>query len=122
MKLDMLDGLEDADLRAIIGRADELLKKHDEERKARAVNEARAVLASVGLSLKDLNGKAGHKATKSLIYKGGHVYQHPSNKALTWNAKGKKPNWLLEVEAEGGKAVELQAANDNTPPAVKRAG
>lgn len=119
-----LETLEDADLRAIIGRAEELLRKHDEERKAKAMNEARALLASVGLSLKDLNGKAGHKATKGLIYKGGHVYQHPSNKMLTWNAKGKKPGWLTALEAERKTAVEIanlnaemaRGANDNMAP------
>ena len=63
----------------------------------------------MGLSLKDLakakplkNGNA-----KGPAYHAGHQYQHPTNKALTWNAKGQKPNWLRELETSGAKAVEL---------------
>jgi hypothetical protein len=36
-------------------------------------------------------------------------YQHPAKKELTWNAKGQKPNWLRELEAQGGKPVEVPA-------------
>jgi DNA-binding protein H-NS len=107
MNLATLDGLEDADLRAIIARADGLLKRHDEERKAKAINEARALLASVGLSLKDLQGKGRAKPAKETSYHVGHLYQHPSDKALTWNAKGKKPVWLTALEAEGKTAIQV---------------
>ena len=107
MKLDMLDGLEDADLRAVSARCEELLDQHDRERKEKAMNEARALLASVGLSLKDLNGKGSVKSAKGALYKGGHRYQHPDNKSLVWNARGQKPHWLRELEAQGGKTVEL---------------
>lgn len=114
MKLDTLNELEDVDLRAVIGRAQELLEEHDKERKADALNKARALLESVGLSLKDVaNGKA--KPAKAPVYKGGHVYQHPANKALTWNARGKKPHWAIEVEGAGGKLIEIEPANDNVP-------
>ena len=116
MKPDMLDGFEDAELHAVINRAQTLLKQHDTERKDKALNEARATLAAVGLSLKDLKGR---KPAKAPAYHGGHVYQHPDNKALTWNAKGKKPAWLTTLEAEGKTAIE--AANDNVPPALKKA-
>ena len=61
-------------------------------------------MAAVGLTLKDLNGK--HKP-KGAVYRGGHQYQHPTNKALIWKGHGQKPNWLRELEAGGGKAVEL---------------
>jgi DNA-binding protein H-NS len=119
LKADMLDAFADVDLRAVIARAEELLKQHDNERKDKAMAEARATLAAVGLSLKDLSGR-GHKSAKGHVYRGGQVYRHPTNKALTWAGKGKKPGWLVTLEAEGGKAVE--AANDNIPPALKKAG
>lgn len=109
MKLDTLDALGDDDLQAIISRCKELLAKHDRERKEKALNEARATLAAVGLTLKDLNGKGKTKAGKSPVYKSGHTYQHPTNKALTWTAKGQKPKWLRELEAAGGKASEITA-------------
>jgi len=106
MKPDMLDGFEDAELREVIARAETLLKQHDTERKEKAMGEARATLAAVGLTLKDLNGK-GRKALKGPAYHSGHHYQHPTNKALVWNGKGKKPHWLGELEAEGVKPIEL---------------
>jgi hypothetical protein len=107
MKLDTLDALKDEELQAVIEQAQGLLNQRDEERKAKALNEARALLASVGLSLKDINGKGKGKAGKAESYHGGRQYQHPTNKALVWNAKGQKPNWLRELEASGGKAVEV---------------
>jgi DNA-binding protein H-NS len=106
MKPDMLDGLEDDELRAVIARAETLLKQHDTERKEKAMEQARATLAAVGLSLKDLNGKS-RKAAKGPVYHGGHTYQHPTNKALTYNGKGKKPGWLTALEAEGKMALEV---------------
>ena len=106
MNLDTLEKLGDDDLRAVISRAETLLKQHDTERKDKALNEARATLAAVGLSLKDLNGK-GRKTAKGPAYHSGHQYQHPTNKALTWNAKGKKPGWLTAIESEGKTAIEI---------------
>ena len=106
MKLDTLDGLSDSELQAVIGRATELLKQRDDKRKAEAMEQARALLASVGLSLRDLNGKAKAK-TKGPVYHGGRTYQHPTNKALTWKGSGKKPAWLVALEAEGKPAIEV---------------
>jgi hypothetical protein len=106
IKTDTLDGLSDSELQAVIDRSKELLKQRDDARKAEALEKARTLLASVGLSLKDLNGK-GKKTSKGPVYHGGHTYQHPTNKALVWQAKGKKPTWLVALEADGGKAVEV---------------
>jgi DNA-binding protein H-NS len=118
IKLDTLDALSDDELRAVIARATELLKAHDEERKAKALADARAlkakalsdartVLASVGLSLKDINGKNRVRSGKAPAYHIGREYQHPANKSLTWNGKGKKPGWLAAIEAEGKAAIEV---------------
>jgi hypothetical protein len=105
MKTEMLDTLNDDELRAVIARSQELLKLHDRERKERALAEARTLLSSVGLSLKAVAGKG---ARHSIPYKGGRHYRHPVKPELVWNAKGQKPNWLRELEREGGKAVEIQ--------------
>jgi DNA-binding protein H-NS len=107
MKIETLDALKDDELRAVIARCQELLQARDEERKAKALNDARALLASVGLSLKDINGKHKMKSAKAPAYRGGHSYQHPVKKDLVWNAKGQKPNWLRELEAGGERAVEI---------------
>ena len=130
MKLDMLDALNDEELRAVSGRVQELLKAHDDERKtkalsdakalkAKALADARAVLASAGLSLKDMSGKKPRSA-KAPVYHVGGNYQHPSDKALAWNGKGQKPAWLRELESAGGKALEV--ANESTPAPVRKTG
>ncbi len=106
MKLDTLDGLNDGELQAVIDRSNGLLKQRDDDRKAKAMAEARALLASVGLSLSDLAAKGRGKAAKAPAYKGGRCYRHPSREELVWNAKGQKPGWLRELEAQGGKPVE----------------
>jgi DNA-binding protein H-NS len=109
MKLDSLENLKDDELQAVIGRSNELLQERDRERKDKALEEARALLKAVGLSLKDVASKKPQKngSGKGPMYHSGREYQHPTNKALTWNAKGQKPNWLRELETSGGKAVEL---------------
>jgi DNA-binding protein H-NS len=121
VKLDMLESLNDDDLRAVIGRADTLLKAHDTERKDKALCEARTLLASVGLSLRDLARKAPAHKAKGPVYHSGRQYQHPANKTLVWTGKGKKPRWLTALEAEGEKAIEIsrEAANDNAGPLRK---
>jgi DNA-binding protein H-NS len=123
LKADLLNELPDEELQSVISRCNELLQQRDRERKNKALEDARATLAAVGLSLKDLNGKA-RKLAKSPSYHAGHHYQHPTNKALTWNAKGKKPYWLGELEAQGIKPVGLppEAANDIIPSPVKKTG
>ena len=125
MKLDMLDDLKDDELRAAIGHAQGLLKQRDDARKAKALADASAALAAVGLTLKDLvHGKARAKGAKAPAYHAGRQYQNPGNKTLVWNGKGQKPNWLRQVEAQGGRALELgpEAANDNFPLPVKKTG
>lgn len=114
----MLESLSDEELREVIARSQEMLKTRDRERKEHALAEARTLLSSVGLSLKSVAGKTARRA---VVYRGGHLYRHPAKPDLAWNAKGQKPNWLRELEKEGGRAVEIpQAANDNA--AMKKTG
>jgi DNA-binding protein H-NS len=103
--VELLDKLDDEGLQGVIDRSNELLKERDRQRKEKALEQARAILSGVGLSLKDVaTGKKN--GNKGPVYHSGRQYQHPANKALTWNAKGQKPTWLRELETQGGKAVE----------------
>lgn len=106
IKPDMLDAFSDEELGEVKVLADKLLKHRDEDRKAKALEEARATLAAAGLTFKDLS-RARIKPAKWPSYKGGHMYQHPANKSLVWNAKGQKPKWLRELEAEGRQALKV---------------
>jgi DNA-binding protein H-NS len=105
--LDSLEKLGDDELRGVIAHAQELLAQHDRQRKDQALEQARAILTGVGLSLKDVAGKP-HKNGKGPVYHAGRQYQHPTNKALVWPGKGKKPNWLVGLEAEGKSAMEVK--------------
>jgi hypothetical protein len=119
MILETLKEQTDEELQDLIVRAQELLKERDRERKDNAVAEARALLASVGLSLKDISAKAV-KRTAAVTYKGGQNYRHPTKADLVWNAKGQKPGWLRDLEKNGGRAVEVpDAANGNAVTAKK---
>jgi DNA-binding protein H-NS len=106
----------------VIERAQGLLKQRDDDRKAKALSDARALLASVGLSLKDLGVKGKTRTGKGPVYHSGHTYQHPANKSLTWNGKGKKPGWLTALEAEGSRAMEAAPVNDVQVPLARKAG
>lgn len=107
IKVDMLDAYNDDDVREIRALCDKVLKLRDDERKAEAMEQARATLAAVGLNLKDLV-KAKIKTAKGPQYKAGQAYQHPTNRSLVWRAKGQKPGWLRDLEADGAKAIELK--------------
>lgn len=109
IKLDSLDALTDNELDQVEAYSQALKERRDEERKAKAMDEARAILAATGLSLKELNAKGRGKAPKGRSYQTGYHYQHPANKALSWNGKGKKPVWLTALESEGKSPSELPA-------------
>lgn len=102
-----LNELQDDELSSTRDLIDEILRKRDEDRKARAIIDAKATLAAAGLTLKDLNGNGKKKAAKGPVYHSGHTYRHPTDKTLVWAAKGKKPGWLVGLEAEGKAAVEV---------------
>ena len=104
IKADMLDAFSEDDVKQVRELADKVLKRIDDNRKAKALDDARATLAAAGLTFKDL-GKAKTKAVKGPQYKAGELYQHPTNKALTWRAKGQKPGWLRDLEEKRQKAV-----------------
>lgn len=124
LKADLLNDLNDNDLQAVIDRANELLNERDRQRKEKALEEARAILASAGLSLKDVaNGRSKNGAGKVATYHAGKTYQHPLNKALMWGGKGQKPTWVRELEAEGRRPVEASdPANDSIPQPARKTG
>ena len=109
MKLETLTDLKDDELQAVIARSNELLGERDRQRKDKALEEARAILAGAGLNLKDVAAGKTPKGTngKTPIYHAGKTYHHPTNKSLSWNAKGQKPSWLRDLETQGAKAIEL---------------
>jgi hypothetical protein len=124
MKLELLDSLQDDELKAVIARCNDLLKAHDRERKDKALEEAGAILAAAGLNLKDVARKGKPGKSKAPAYRGGRHYRHPVKTDLVWNAKGKKPGLLRELEMQGGKAIEIggESASEETESTMRKAG
>ena len=58
ISISMLDVLQDAEIRTTIEQAEGILKQRDADRKAKAIENARATLAAAGLTLKDLGGNS----------------------------------------------------------------
>ncbi len=65
-KTDLLDALSDKDLDEAEAYLVALKQRRDEERKAKAMDEARAILAAAGIDLKDVAGKAKKGAKKAV--------------------------------------------------------
>ena len=110
MKLEIIDGLKDEELQAVIERAQELLRDRDEKRKDKAREDAIAILAAAGLEPGDLKGTPKRKRTGVAVYKAGHSYQHPDDPTKVWKGTGVRPAWVKELEAKGRKPVEVAAA------------
>jgi hypothetical protein len=69
-KLDLLDALSDKELDELEAYSQALKKKRDEERKSKAMDEARAILAAAGISLKELSGKPKGRPAKVVKTRG----------------------------------------------------
>jgi hypothetical protein len=69
MKLDLLDALSDDELTQVETYSQALKKRRDDERKAKAMDEARAILAAAGIDLKDVAGKAKKDPKKAASHR-----------------------------------------------------
>ncbi len=116
-----LNELQDDGLRSTKVLIDEILRERDEDRKSKAIIQAKATLAAVGLSFDDLKGRGRGKSAKGPVYQSGQAYQHPADKALVWNGKGKKPGWLLNLEGEGKTPLAVQKPTVTSPNPAARA-
>lgn len=54
-----------------------------------------------------INGKRPGKKSKSKGTVLPPKYCHPEDPRLSWTGRGRRPKWLVELEAKGGKAVEI---------------
>jgi hypothetical protein len=109
IKQDMLDAYSEDEIVQVRDLTIRVLKRLDESKKAKAIEDARATLAAAGLSFKDV-ARAKAKPAKGPQYIGGRTYQHPTDKTLLWNAKGQKPKWLRDLEADGVKTLGIPLA------------
>jgi hypothetical protein len=64
-RMDLLDALSDSELDQVEAYSQTLKKRRDEERKAKAMDEARAILAAAGINLEELNGRKKGRPAKA---------------------------------------------------------
>jgi DNA-binding protein H-NS len=107
----LLKALEDmpvAALRKVVESATALIAQKTEGEKRSFVEEVTARAKSLGVSISDLFGKSAPKPIKkALPKKRGGVRASPpikfkgSNPDDTWTGRGRRPRWLVALEAEG---------------------
>ncbi len=101
MPIPDMSALSDEELRAAIKSADALLKKRAGDTRQKAIDEAKAILAKAGLSLKDLGaGKPAAKAAAAPPLKKGERVVNPDNPSEVWEAgRGRRPKWVEKALA-----------------------
>ena len=106
IKEDMLDAYSDEDVQEVRVLCDKVLKSRDDNRKSKAMEQARATLAAAGLTLNDLT-RTKVRVPQRPKHNAGSSYQHPTNNALIGNGKGQRPKWLRELENNHVSPLEI---------------
>jgi hypothetical protein len=70
IKLDLLDALSDKELDEVEAYSQALKARRNEDRRTKAMDEAKAILAAAGINLKDLSGRTKTKARSDVRGKG----------------------------------------------------
>ncbi len=98
-----LNPLKDEELKDVIKRAEDLLEERKEARRQKAIDDAKASLAAVGLTFRDVGTQPSKRARKaSAALPGGQRYVNPANPSQVWiSGRGRRPKWLAELEAKG---------------------
>ena len=86
---------------------DEQIAIKQKEQKKALVSEFKAMAAKLGLSLEDVMGLEAAKTRKGSGQKVAPKYRHPQNTELTWTGRGRKPLWVEEYLANGGRLEGL---------------
>src|SRR5262245_13048041 len=95
-----LEALDDAGLQGVISRAEQLLKDRAADRRQQAIDEAKARLASVGLTFRDVVGKSKGPAKPGAAT--GTKYINPADPSQTYTTgRGRPPKWFAALQAKG---------------------
>lgn len=96
-----LTDLTDDDLRSLITAAGDLLVERRESAKQQAIEDARARLAEVGLTFRDLGGGTPGKRRSSKLHN-GDKYTNPLDPAQVHIVgRGRPPKWFSDLESKG---------------------
>lgn len=85
---------------------EQIVIKQKEQKKA-LVSEFKSMAAKLGLSLEDVMSLETAKVRKSSGQKVAPKFRHPKNVEFTWTGRGRKPLWVEEYLAKGGRLEDL---------------
>jgi hypothetical protein len=96
-----LNDLTDDDLRTLVTTATDLLQQRHEAAKQRAIEEARARLAEVGLTFRDLTGGPPPRKRAAKL-RNGDRYTNPLDPSQVHVVdRGRPPKWFTDMETRG---------------------
>ena len=72
-----------------------------QRQEARAALEAQA--RDMGFTLSELVGSQRQKSTRKV---NPPKYRHPENPEMTWSGRGRRPDWVKDILANGGSLEE----------------
>lgn len=94
-----LEKLKDEELHDVIARAQALLEERKKAARQKAIEDAQAALAAVGLTFRDVN--TTRSAKKSPLPQ-GQKYVNPDDPSQVWvSGRGRRPKWLAALDAQG---------------------
>ena len=108
----VLEGLEIVELNAVIEYAGRLMLDRKEKQKAALTNQFAEMAAKAGLTVEELLGKR----------KGKHIpikFRDPNGNE--WTGRGKKPQWVEDLVANGGDLEQYRIAPDSDYAQKKKA-
>jgi DNA-binding protein H-NS len=115
--LKSLEGLGVVALREVAQRATVLIDERTEGEKRSFIEEVTARAQALGMSLADIVAKAmpesvrpvsiGGKPAKSGDKRASPIVKYRSPSGQTWTGRGRTPQWLVSLEAEGKKREDF---------------
>lgn len=106
-----LNNLSTEELEQVIAEARARIEHKREEAVVKARAEIERIAASTGYSVKDLlgMGKPRPRAGTAKAAAVADKYRNPRNPEQSWSGRGKRPRWLQEQLAKGGKLESFLA-------------
>lgn len=98
-----LNNLSIEELESVIAEARELIERKREQAVARARADIERIAAGAGLSLEDLLGMGKSRPRTPVRKTVADKYRNPRDSSQSWSGRGKRPRWLQEQLAQGGR-------------------
>lgn len=93
------------ELRELLQRIPQEIKRREAQERAQILNEARAFVKARGYTLEELTG--GEVVKQVATRKVAPKYRHPADAALEWTGRGRQPRWVQDWVAQGNTLESL---------------